>query len=129
MRRLPALGVRTVINLRPFHSDAKDLKGTGMDYVHIPTFTWSLGDRQAVRFLEIVTDPDRTPVFIHCKHGADRAGTMCAVYRIVVQNWTKDQAIAEMTKGGFHFHSTWQNLPRYIRKLDIDKLKRRAGTK
>ncbi len=36
-------------------------------------------------FLRIVTDPKRVPVLVHCQAGADRTGTMCAVYRIAVR--------------------------------------------
>jgi hypothetical protein len=52
---------------------------------------------------------------------------MCAIYRVAVQDWSKEEAIEEMTKGGFGFHSYWQNLPNYIRKLDILKIKHNAG--
>jgi hypothetical protein len=52
---------------------------------------------------------------------------MCAIYRIAVQGWSKDEAIEEMTKGGFGFHSIWQNLPNYIRKLNIEEMNHRAS--
>jgi hypothetical protein len=52
---------------------------------------------------------------------------MCAIYRIAVQNWGKDEAIEEMVKGGFGFLTRWQNLIDYIRELDIEKIKRSAG--
>jgi protein tyrosine/serine phosphatase len=81
-----------------------------------------------VRFLQIVTDSNSTPVFVHCKHGADRTGTMCAIYRIAVQNWSKDEAIAEMIGGGFGFHKIWMNLVDDIRDLDIDEIKNNTGT-
>jgi protein tyrosine/serine phosphatase len=80
-----------------------------------------------VAFLRIATDPKRTPVFVHCRHGSDRTGTMAAVYRIAVQGWTKEQAIAEMTQGGFGFHATFDNLIEYIRGLDIEAIRREAG--
>jgi len=54
---------------------------------------------------------------------------MCAIYRIAVQGWSKDEAIAEMTRGGFGFHRIWMNLVDYIRKLDIDEIKKSAGLK
>jgi hypothetical protein len=48
---------------------------------------------------------------------------MCAVYRISVQGWTKERAIAEMTEGGFGFHAGFRNLAEFIRNLDIEKVK------
>jgi len=52
---------------------------------------------------------------------------LCAIYRIAVQGWSKDEAIEEMTKGGFGYHSIWQNLPKYIRKINIEEIKQSAG--
>ena len=127
MKQLEKLGVKTVINLRSLHSDRDEIKDTGLAYEHINMTTLNIEDKDVIRFLRIVTDGSRTPVFVHCQYGADRTGTMCAIYRIMIQGWTKDKAIEEMTKGGFGFHSIWQNLPDYIRKLDIDEIKHSAG--
>jgi tyrosine-protein phosphatase SIW14 len=127
MKQLEKLGVKTVINLRSMHSDRSKIKDTALTYEHINMTTWNAEDKDVIRFLQIVTDSSRTPVFVHCQHGADRTGTMCAIYRIAVQGWSKDEAIEEMTKGGFGFHSIWQNLPNYVRKLDIEEIKRNVG--
>ena len=86
-------------------------------------------EEDIVRFLRIVTDKNRQPVFVHCLHGADRTGTMCAAYRVVVDGWTKQQAIDEMTKGGYGFHPVWTNLPKLIENLDVEKIKAKAGLK
>jgi len=127
MRELKAMGIRTVVNLRAMHSDRDEMSGTDLAYEHIPMEAWNPEGEDVVRFLQIVTDKNRTPVFVHCQHGADRTGTMCAAYRIIVQGWTKDEAIEEMTKGGFGFHKVWQNLVRYVRDLDVERLSQRAG--
>lgn len=128
MKRLEKLGIKTVVNLRSLHSDRSGLKGAALSYEHIGMTTWNLEDKDVIRFLKIVTDPNRTPVFVHCQHGADRTGTMCAIYRIAVQGWSKDAAIEEMTKGGFGYHSVWQNLPNYIRNLNVQKIRQRASS-
>jgi protein tyrosine phosphatase (PTP) superfamily phosphohydrolase (DUF442 family) len=127
MKQLEKLGIKTVVNLRSMHSDRNEMKGTTLSYEHINMTTWNVEDKDIVRFLQIVTDPNRTPVFVHCQHGADRTGTMCAIYRIAVKGWSKDEAIEEMTKGGFGYHSIWQNLPKYIRKINIEEIKQSAG--
>ncbi len=129
MRNLSQKGIRTVVNLRSFHSDRDEIKGTGLGYEHINMKAWHPEHKEIVRFLQIVTDPKRTPVLVHCQHGADRTGTMCAVYRVAVQGWTKEAAIREMTEGGFGFHGVWKNLPTWIAQLDIESIRKEAGIK
>ena len=127
MQNLKELGLKTIINLRSFHSDRDEIGDTVLAYEHITMKPWHPEEKEAVRFLKIVTDPKRTPALVHCKHGADRTGTMIAVYRIAVQGWSKDEAIREMTEGGFRFHWIWSNLPQWVQDLDIDRIKRQAG--
>ncbi|MCE5325796.1 MAG: tyrosine-protein phosphatase [Planctomycetaceae bacterium] len=127
MKQLKTMGVRTVINLRSMHSDRDEIGRTGLGAESIPMNAWHAEDEDIIRFLQIVSNPDRQPVFVHCQHGSDRTGTMCAVYRIAVQGWSKEQALQEMTEGGFGFHEIWQNLVTYINALDIEKLRKEAG--
>jgi protein tyrosine phosphatase (PTP) superfamily phosphohydrolase (DUF442 family) len=127
MKQLQKMGIKTIVSLRAFSSDRDELEGVELTYEHVKVNAWNPESIDVVRFLKIVTDSNNTPVFVHCLQGSDRTGTMCAIYRIVVQGWTKEQAIEEMTKGGFGYHGFWWNLPDYIRKLDIEKIKRQAG--
>ncbi len=129
MAALEKFGVKTVINLRGFHGDTGELKGTTLRGERIRFNTWHAEDEDLVKFLQIVTSTNGAPYVVHCLHGSDRTGTMIAIYRIAVEGWTKDEAIAEMTQGGFGFHAIWKNLPRYLRALDVDDLKKRAGIK
>ena len=126
MKQLEKLGIKTVVNLRLVHSDRDEIENTGLSYEHIPMATWNTQNEDVVRFLKIITDSNNTPVFVHCQYGADRTGTMCAIYRITVKGWNKNEAIEEMTEGGFGFHSIWKNLVDYIRSLDVDKIKNAA---
>jgi protein tyrosine/serine phosphatase len=127
MKELKKMGIKTIINLRSFHSDRDEIGETGLAYEHIYMKAWHAEDKEVVRFLQIVSNPNRTPVFVHCMHGSDRTGTMCALYRIAIQGWSKEDALEEMTKGGYGFHGVWKNLPKYIEELDMDDIKKRAG--
>ena len=127
MRQLKAMGIRTVLNLRSFNSDREELGDTGLAYEHIAMKAWHPEQEDIIRFLQLTTDNNRTPVFVHCQHGADRTGLMCAVYRVAVCNWTKAEAIREMTQGGFGHHTIWTNLVTFIQELDIDAIKKEAG--
>jgi len=127
MRNLRKMGVQTIVSLRSFHTDRDEIGNTGLAYEHIYMKAWHPEEEDIVRFLQIVTSPKRTPVLVHCQHGADRTGAMCAVYRVAIQGWAKEEAVKEMAGGGFGFHEVWVNLVPWINKLDIDKIKRRAG--
>jgi len=127
MKNLKAMGIETVVNLRSFHSDRDKIKGSGLAYEHIYMKAWHPEEEDAVRFLQIVINPKRAPVLVHCQHGADRTGAMCAIYRVAVQGWGKEEALKEMTEGGFEFHGIWQDLVRWITALDLEGIKKRAG--
>jgi len=121
------MGIKTVVSLRSFHSDTYKMEGLAFNYVDIPVKVWHAEDEDVIRFLKIVTDKTKTPVFVHCEYGADRTGMMVAIYRIVVQGWSKEAAMKEMTEGGFGWHPMWQNLLHHIRDLDVEALKKSAG--
>ena len=129
MRNLAAMGVKTVVNLRSFHSDRDEIGDAPLRGERIRVETWRPEREDVVRFLRVVKDPANAPVLVHCQHGSDRTGVMCAVYRIAVQGWSKQQAIEEMTRGGYGFHKIWQNLPAWVKALDIEAVKNEAGMK
>ena len=124
LRELEAMGIRTVVNLRQSRRD--ELGDLELGYEAIPMNAFSLEEKDVIRFLQVATDPERQPVFVYCQHGADRTGTVVAIYRIVVCGWTREEAIEEMTGGGFGFHAIFTNLIRYVREADIKKIARES---
>jgi hypothetical protein len=125
--RLKAMGVNTVVDLGYWFFEVDNLSDRQLSYVHIPFYTWRANDAQVMQFLRIATDRSRGTVYVHCRKGADRTGFMCAVYRVVVQGWSRDAAIAEMTQGGFGFDPQYQNLIQYIRGMDVASVRSRLG--
>lgn len=122
-KELNKMGIKTVISFRNHHSDKKKIGTLPLNYIEIPINTWQLSDKDVEQFVKLMADEENYPVFIHCQHGADRTGTMTAVYRMVFQGWPKEEAIKEMTQGGFGYHSIWKNLLTYLEKFDIEKFK------
>ncbi len=127
LQELKKLGIKTVIDLRESSGNQAKLAELGIACERIPMTAFYVKDDEVVRFLQIVGDPAHAPVFVHCRRGADRTGLMCAAYRLALQGWTKDRAIAEMTQGGFRFNRGYQNVVNYLRDVDIDQIKQRAG--
>ena len=112
--------IKTVLSLRARHDDTHLVPSpSSMRYEQIRFKAWHPEDEDIIKFLRIVTTPALQPVLVHCQHGSDRTGTMVAVYRIVVQGWSKADALHEMTQGGYGFHPLWRNLTRYVLQLDV----------
>jgi protein tyrosine/serine phosphatase len=126
MTELHAMGIKTVLNLRSFHSDHHLVSSGDLKLARLHMKPWHAEDEDVVAFLKIASDTNNLPLFVHCQRGADRTGMICAMYRIVECGWTKEAAIQEMKEGGFHFNTGWENLVDYINKVDVEELKKRV---
>jgi protein tyrosine phosphatase (PTP) superfamily phosphohydrolase (DUF442 family) len=121
---LVPLGIRTVVGLRAFHSDEKWLKESGIAIRRVKIYTWAISDANVVSALRAIRTAEKDgPVLLHCWHGADRTGLIAAMYRILYQGWKKEQALDELENGGYGYHSVWKNIPKYLRNVDIEKIR------
>jgi len=120
---LQKLGIRTVVDLRHTHTDDDLLRDSGIKAVSVPMNTWGINDERIIAALAAIRRAGADgPVAVHCEHGADRTGAVCAMYRVVYQGWTPGAAIDELRHGGYGFHWIWLNIPRYIQKADAQKI-------
>ena len=126
MRELEKLGVKTVIDLRDLNDDAKEARGTKLRLLRVKMDTWHIEDEDIVKVLALLRRKESGPFLVHCHHGSDRTGVVCAMYRIVEQHWDRQDAIRELTDGGYGFHSMWSNIPSYLRKVNIENIRRRV---
>lgn len=116
--RLAELGFNTVINLRGdddrAQAEGDAVKSAGMRYFHVPFKRLGAPtDAQIQRVLALINDAANGKVFLHCQRGADRTGTVIAVYHITHDDWTGEQAQQEADKYGMRF---WQRgMKNYIR--------------
>lgn len=125
---LKSLGVATVISFRAFHSDRRVLDDAAIRLYRIPMHTWRIRDRDVVEAMHRIDAGEREgAVLIHCQHGADRTGLVSAVYRMIHQGWSKEEALDELQNGGYGFHSIWKNIPNYITQLDLDALRKQLA--
>lgn len=122
---LKALGVKTVVGLRAFHSDEAWLKQSGIKTTRVKIYTWAISDTNVVTALKSIRVAEKDgPVLLHCWHGADRTGLIAAMYRIVYQDWSKEHALDELMNGGYGYHSMWKNIPTYLQMVDVEKIRR-----
>lgn len=122
LRNAESLGINTVLNLRGFHNDDELAESTKLTLVRVKIDTWDMDEENILAALRVILQAEG-PILVHCQHGADRTGTVIAAYRMVVQDWPREAAIAEMTEGGYGFHSTWGNLINLLENLDVDKMR------
>jgi protein tyrosine/serine phosphatase len=68
-----------------------------------------------VHALQAMTHTDAGPLLVMCAAGADRTGACVAFYRVVVQGWTLDAALAESAR---HDHDADRNpaMHTYVRE-------------
>jgi protein tyrosine/serine phosphatase len=99
-QQLAKLGIKTVIDLREPGSrsleEKKIVEAGGMRYVSVPMqgFHTPSAD-QIIKVLTIFNDSSAGPVFVHCRRGADRTGTVVACYRISHDRWENRRALEE----------------------------------
>jgi protein tyrosine/serine phosphatase len=116
----PDYKVATVIDLRDDYVDwaEKVVTGLGMKYKRIGTSAWTVDKAKVREFLTTVADAAAAgPVFIHCRQGRDRTGLEIAMYRVLVQGWSREKAIAELREHGYN--KFWfPGIEQYVRTFD-----------
>lgn len=125
-RELQALGVKAVLDVES-PGDELLARGSAIKLFHVPMSAFGLRDDRVLAALRIMADPANRPIVVHCHLGADRTGALVALYRVVVEGWSKADAIREMNDGGYHHSSWWRNLDRYVAAADVDALRRTLG--
>jgi protein tyrosine/serine phosphatase len=121
-------GVRTVVSLRAFNSDEPLTRGLNLRLVRFKIHTWHIEREDVVGALRALRSATKEgPVLLHCQHGADRTGLIAALYRVLYEGWSKQAATDEMLNGNFGYHAVWGNIPKFIRNVDVARLKQEVG--
>lgn len=104
-KALAHLGIKTIVDLRGTGdrslAEQKAVEAAGMKYVSVPFRGMSAPTSEEVmKVLALIDDKATGPVFIHCRRGADRTGTVIACYRISHDHWDNDKALHEAKSCG-----------------------------
>lgn len=122
-RNLEKFGIRTVINLRHFNDDEDEAEGTNLRLERVKILTWRIGDKHVVEVMRMLKKKENGPFLIHCQHGADRTGLMSAMYRVLEENWSPQDALAELVDGGYGYHKMWKGIREYVSSVDPPRLR------
>lgn len=117
-------GVKTIVSLRSFNGDSDEIEDTGLQYIRFDCKAWHIEQEDMVKFLKVVEDPANQPVFVHCLHGSDRTGSAVAVYRMMEQGWTSDEALSEINN--FGYHPIFENIPDFLKNFDPEKTRKQV---
>ncbi len=125
MEMLKEKGIRAIVDFQrhPLATERGEAERMGIEYIRLP---WTAHIPRAFffpyiygisgKFLKIAGDRNRLPLYIHCRHGRERTGTMAAVYRMSVEDWPYQKALLEMLRFGvnpfLHF-----NLIRFLKRF------------
>jgi protein tyrosine phosphatase (PTP) superfamily phosphohydrolase (DUF442 family) len=96
-------GIRTIVNLQlPPHGVAEEraiAQKLGIDFVNYPMPGNGFGlESQFREILQIIDDPARRPVLVHCARGTCRTGAAVALYRLERDGWTIEDVQAELER-------------------------------
>lgn len=126
VENLRALGIRSILNLRRYHTNERELKAAGFTLLQERLEADDLTLGHLVAALRQFRAAPK-PVMVHCWHGSDRTGSVVAAYRIVFQNWTPAAALDELRYGGYGYHEKWfPNIITLFENLDAAELRRRV---
>jgi protein tyrosine/serine phosphatase len=122
-------GVRSVLNLRMFHSDKKSIEAVNQRWrgairlYEIPLISGFISENDLYNVLSVIRDAPK-PLLIHCQHGSNRTGCTVAASRIVFDNWNVEAAIAELSRPEYgHRKYIYRNIPKLLRKTDWKRVK------
>jgi tyrosine-protein phosphatase SIW14 len=86
-----------------------------MKYVNVPLQGTNVpADADVAMALALLNDPAAGPIFVHCRRGADRTGTVIAAYRISHDKWSGEKALHEAQDLGMAWYAG--GMKNYIRR-------------
>lgn len=102
--------IKTVVDLQAENaleaSESLACSQLGVPFYSIPLpgveIFCELPEAQVRKVLAVIDNPSNWPIFLHCKHGADRTGAIVGIHRID-SGWSLQDALAEMKR----YHNSW----------------------
>jgi protein tyrosine phosphatase (PTP) superfamily phosphohydrolase (DUF442 family) len=99
-------GIRTVVSFqlpgKEMEAERQLARSLGIGFVNLPMPGDGFGEEAQFRkILELVDDPERRPVLVHCARGTCRTGSAVALYRFERDGWTIQDVAAELRRQSY----------------------------
>lgn len=104
-------GIKTILNLRGesergYHLlESEACEQQGIELINLKMSSRRPPRKQAIEQLKEIFDSADKPLLLHCKSGADRAGLVSALYLLMTESGTVEQARKMLTLRFFHIKS------------------------
>ena len=95
LRRIAAMGVKTLVSVDGKVPDAETAARLGMRYVHVPIKYSGIPEAERLRLAKTFREMEG-PFFVHCFHGRHRGPAAAAWGRVVLDGAPRERALAEM---------------------------------
>jgi len=103
IQQLSAMGIKSVVNLcmaDAWEGEQDAARAASISYANIPLRSFAAPtDEQVANILAAISTMPQ-PVFVHCRRGCDRTGTIIACYRIQQEHWDNVSALKEAKSYG-----------------------------
>jgi hypothetical protein len=104
-------------------NDAKAGKAAGLNTLNVKILDNSAPTQKQMKdFLDFATNPKNSPCYVHCEAGKGRTGVAVASYRMAVEGWPPDKAIAEAKKFGCSLPDQLEFLQKFGKDLAAGKI-------
>ena len=125
-RALEQFGIKEVLNLRNRHNDKYEARGTDIKLHRLRMKASKMNQDDLLEAMRILRDREG-PILIHCWHGSDRTGAVCAMYQILFLGISKEDAVNAMVDGEYGFHMIFDQLIDMLHGTDVEHMKQALG--
>jgi len=133
-------GVATIVNLELIHDDEHALALANprsdafyevgyfrvRDWEPLKLATPRIVDDHVAHFLAIV-DQQPKPIYVHCRYGQDRTGAMIAVFRMLMEGVSEEDAIAEMRRNRGNWLAVDEEYVRGLSPHHLEEIRRKMA--
>lgn len=117
LKDLAAQGFKGVVNLCREYDDTSTVKAAGLIPLHLLILdNTAPSEDQMKQFLDFANDVAHQQCYVHCEAGKGRTGVAVACYRMAIQGWSIDDALADGRKFGLQL----ENQIDFLQKFYVD---------